>query len=97
MKMRGKYWTVAAERGFLWLLLPTVVAALQLPPEIQADRHLVLAQQQIEEQDYAGTKESLERILALEAPHGLEEFGSVQPRAAGDAGAHQPWVLPGKA
>ena len=77
MKMQGKGWTAAVERVFLWLLLPTVVAALQLPPDIQADRHLVRAQRQIEEQDYAGAKQSMDRILELQSPHGLqipEEF-----------------------
>ena len=77
MKMQGRGWTAAVARGFLWLLLPTVVAALQLPLDIQADRHLVRAQRQIEEQDYAGAKQSMDRILELESQHGLqipEEF-----------------------
>ena len=77
MKMQGKGWPAELARVFLWLLLPTVVAALQLPPDIQADRYLVRAQRQIEEQDFAGAKQSLERILELESQHGLqipEEF-----------------------
>ena len=59
-------------RVFLWLLLPALVAALQLPPDIQADRYLMRAQRQIEEQDFAGAKESLEQILVLQSQHGLE-------------------------
>ena len=69
----GKCWAVTVvTRAFLWLLLPMVVAALQLPPEIQADRYLVRAEMQIEEQDYASAKESMDRILELQDQHGLE-------------------------
>ena len=57
---------------FLWLLMPAVVAALQLPPDIQADRYLVRAQRQIEEQDFQGARESMDQILELEAEHGLQ-------------------------
>ena len=46
--------------------------ALQLPPDIQADRYLVRAQRQIEEQDYAGAKETLDRILELQKQHDIE-------------------------
>ena len=71
MQERRKWWA-AVTRVFLWLLVPSVVAAMQLPPEIQADRYLLEAEKQIQEQDYKGAKESLDRILALEAQHGLE-------------------------
>ena len=54
------------------LAAAAVVAAMQLPPEIQADRYLVRAERQIEQQDYAGAKESMERILELQQEHGLE-------------------------
>ena len=77
MKMHGKGWPAELARVFLWLLLPTVVAALQLPPDIQADRYLVRAQRQIEEQDFAGAKQSMDQILELQSQHGLgipEEF-----------------------
>ena len=72
MKMQGKGWTAELARVFLWLLMPSVVAALQLPPDIQADRHLVRAQRQIEEQDFQGARESMDQILELEAEHGLQ-------------------------
>ena len=72
MKMRRKMWVSGVSRTFLWLLLPAVVAALQLPPDMQADRYLVRAQRQIEEQDFAGAKQSMEQILELEAEHGLQ-------------------------
>ena len=49
-----------------------VVAAVQLPPDIQADRYLVRAERQIKQQDYAGAKGSMERILELQQEHGLE-------------------------
>ena len=47
-------------------------SALQLPPDMQADRYLVRAQRQIEEQDLAGAKESMDQILELEEQHGLD-------------------------
>ena len=72
MKKRGKCWAAAVARVFLWLLLPAVVAALQLPPDIQADRYLVEAEKQIQEQEYEGAKAAMDRILALQAQHGLE-------------------------
>ena len=72
MKMRRKMWVSGVSRTFLWLLLPAVVAALQLPPDIQADRYLVRAQRQIEEQDFAGAKQSMDQILNLQSQHGLE-------------------------
>ena len=50
----------------------SVAAAMQLPPDIQADRYLVRAERQIEQQDYAGAKESMDRILELQQEHGLE-------------------------
>ena len=73
MKKRDKSWAGPVVAWvFIGFLLPLVGTASQLPPEIQADRYLLLAQRQIEEQDYAGAKESLDRILALEAQYGLE-------------------------
>ena len=73
MKMRGKWWAShAVSRVFLWLLVPAVAAAMQLPPEIQADRYLLEAEKQIQAQDFESAKEAMDRILALEAQHGLE-------------------------
>ena len=73
MKKRGKCWAASVvAKACLWLLFPAVVAALQLPPDIQADRYLVRAQRQIEEQDFAGAKQSMEQILELQSQHGLE-------------------------
>ena len=54
------------------LAAATVVAAMQLPPDIQADRHLVAAEKQIQEQNFEAAKASMDRILALEAEHGLQ-------------------------
>ena len=58
--------------AMLWLLLPAVVAAMQLPPEIQADRHLVRAERAIDEQDFLGAKAAMDAILELQAQHDLE-------------------------
>ena len=72
MKRRGKWWSSVVSKTFLGVLLPAVVAGLQLPPEIQADRYLLEAEKEVQEQDYAGAKEALDRILELQAQHGLE-------------------------
>ena len=72
MNGRSKRWVAAVSSISLWLLWPVVVAALQLPPEIQADRYLLEAEKSIQEQDYAGAKESMDRILALRTEQGLE-------------------------
>ena len=45
--------------------------AVQLSPEIQADRYLMQAEDRIQKQDFAGAKAALDRILDLEAEHGL--------------------------
>ncbi len=77
MKKRCKRWPEAVTRVFLWLSLPAVAAAMQLPPEIQADRYLLEAEKEIQAKDYRGAKEAMDRILRLEAQHGLqlpEEF-----------------------
>ena len=72
MKMRSKRWAEAVTRVFLWLLVPAVAAAMQLPPEIQADRYLLEAEKQIQAQDFESAKAAMDRILALQAQHGLE-------------------------
>ena len=72
MTMRGKWWEAAVARAFLALLLAAVVPALQLPPEIQADRYLLEAEKEIQEQDFEGAKAAMDRILELQAQHGLE-------------------------
>ena len=56
----------------LCLLLPVGFTAMQLPPEIQADRHLVRADRAIDEQDFLGAKAAMDAILELQAQHGLE-------------------------
>ena len=59
-------------KALSWLLFPAVVAAVQLPPEIQADRHLVRAERAIDEQDFLGAKTAMDAILELQAQHDLE-------------------------
>ena len=56
----------------LAILLAAPAWSMQLSPDIQADRYLLRAQRQIEEQDFAGAKQSLDQIQELEAQHGLE-------------------------
>ena len=45
--------------------------AEQLPPEAQADRYLLQAEDWIREQDFAAAKGALDRILELQEEHGL--------------------------
>ena len=55
MKMTGSLrGTDTLTRAFLWFLLPAVAAGMQLPPAIEADRHLVRAERAIEEQAAPG-------------------------------------------
>ena len=67
-KSRG----AALSRAFLWLLLPAAVTAMQLPPEIQADRYLLQAERAIQEQDFQGAKTAMDGILELQEQHDLE-------------------------
>ena len=60
-----KTWIAAA-------VFAAAAAALQLPPDMQADRYLLQAEEQIERRNYAAAKQSLDRILALQDQHGLE-------------------------
>ena len=59
-------------KALSWLLFPAVVAGVQLPPEIQADRHLLRAERAIGEQDFMGAKAAMDAILELQAEHDLE-------------------------
>ena len=46
--MMGNFFGVAAVRfGLLCLLLPVVATGMQLPPDIQADRYLLVAERAI--------------------------------------------------
>ena len=73
MKMTGNVrGTDTLTRAFLWLLLPAMAAGTQLPPAIEADRHLVRAERAIEEQDFIGAKAAMDAILELRAQHDLE-------------------------
>ena len=47
-------------------------AAAQLPPEIQADRYLLQAEQAVRDGDAASARAAMERLDALEREHGLE-------------------------
>ena len=73
MEMLRKSWGVPLSMAFVWLLLPSVVtAAVQLPPEIQADRYLLQAERAIQEQDFQGAKTAMDSILELQGQHDLE-------------------------
>ena len=52
--------------------VPSPVAAItQLPPEIQVDQYLLRAEGQLRQQDLAGAKETMARILELHREHNL--------------------------
>ena len=70
--MTGKSPWTKLPTGLVWLVLSSVVIAAQLPPEIQADRHLVRAERAIDEQDFHGAKAAMDTILELQAEHDLE-------------------------
>ena len=71
-KRRGKWWATAVSRMFIVLLSTAVVPAMELPLDIQADRYLLQAEKEIQEQDFEGAKEAMDQIPALQAQHGLE-------------------------
>ena len=72
MEMLRKSRGAALSRAFLWLLLPAAVTAMQLPPEIQADRYLLQAERAIQKQDFQGAKTAMDAILELQEQHDLE-------------------------
>ena len=55
----------------LVLLGRFTAAAAQLPPEIEADRYLVRAERLIAENDYAGARDAMNQIVALQSEHNL--------------------------
>ena len=81
--------------SLLWVLLACFAAAelasAQLPPAIMADRYLVQAERELGRGDPAAAVETLDRIVALEAEHGLEipdVFWFRRAEAAHAAGLH---------
>ena len=78
------------------LALILAVAALparsaELPPAIQADRHLMQAERRIGDGDYAAALASLDRILALQAEHELaipDAFWFKHGQVSQEAGLH---------
>ena len=78
------------------LALILAVAALparsaELPPAIQADRHLMQAERQIGDGDYAAALASLDRILALQAEHEVaipDAFWFKHGQVSQEAGLH---------
>lgn len=65
-------WIVAMALGVASPAGPTIVAAQELPPEIQVDLYLVRADRQIASQEFAAALESLDIVLLLQANQGLE-------------------------
>ena len=58
--------------AWFFLVASAAGTAQQLPPEIQADRYLVQAEEQIEKQDFGAAKQAMDRILELQKQHDLE-------------------------
>ena len=83
MHVFGERWGKSLAMVLFWLLLSAVVMALQLPPEIQADRYLLDAERAIQEQDFQGAKTAMDRILELQGSmtwSSRRNFLSVTPR-----------------
>ena len=70
--MIRKTWMATGSAALLWLVAPAWAAVPQLPPEIQADRYLLRAEEQLQEQDFAGAKETMDLILELQQEQDLE-------------------------
>ena len=71
-RLLRKAWPAVAAAACLLWALPATGPALQLPPEIQADRYLLQAEEEIQKQDYVAAKAAMDQILALQREHGLE-------------------------
>ena len=63
---RVRTWVAISVAG-LCLALPVAGTAMQLPPEIEVDRYLLQAEEQIEKQDFRAAKEVMDRILQLQS------------------------------
>ena len=56
----------------LGLVLSAATSAMQLPPEVQLDRYLLQMEDRIEERDFVGAKEAMDRIWKLKEQNDLE-------------------------
>ena len=56
----------------LYLSSASLSFATELPPAVQADRYLVQMERHVRSGEYAAAIESLDKMLALQAEHGLE-------------------------
>ena len=73
--MKGGCWPNALGMRAIWALTASVAfngLAADLPPDIQADRHLVMAEQWIGKGNYVAAKASLDQVLAVSRQHDLE-------------------------
>ena len=64
--------SISMRLTILLLMVPVAAWAMQLPPEMEADRYLLQAESAIEEQDFEGAKTTMDRILELQAEYDLE-------------------------
>lgn len=70
--MGGSWTTHFALAGLLWSSIHVMGAlASELPPAIQADRLMVQAERQVEQQDAASALATLDAVKALRSNHGL--------------------------
>ena len=58
--------------GFATTAASVLISAADLPPEIQADRLLLQAEREIGQESFVEASATLDRILDLQAEHGLE-------------------------
>ncbi len=75
----------------LTVLMIVVEAHAQLPPDIEADRHLLETERHIVNRDYAAAKTALDRILELQAEYDLalpEAFWFKHAQVSHQAGLH---------
>ena len=93
--MRNVFVNLRSRVALLWSLLVCLgvgeFATAQLPPAIQADRYLVQAERELGSGDPAAAVVTLDRIMALQAEHGLdmpEVFWIRRAQASHGAGLH---------
>ena len=69
--MIRKTWMAAALAALLGVVASAWAVVPQLPPEIQADLYLLRVEEQLQEQDFVGARETMDQILGLQEEHDL--------------------------
>ena len=70
-RMLSGWWRLQSVVLVLLLAFPFLAVPADLPPEIQADRHFIQAERQIQAGEHGEALATLDKIVALQLDHGL--------------------------